>query len=137
MAAVPPLNSFPLDLQEKVSHFLERFPWWRRPYWIHGPSGDNEYLYREADHRVMIVVEYTLGAQEGTVQVYTSSTVRWLPPHEDELIPEEKRQLILQRVGEAIGPSHWFCHIPHADERERQEALKAKAQKAAREPNGT
>lgn len=122
-----------LEFFDRVSHFLDIFH--RPPYRILGPSGDFEYLYREDDHRVTIVFEYTLGAREGDVQVYGSSTVRWLPPHEDELIPEEKRQQIIERLGKELEKgkaTYWVVSEPEFEKRERQEALKAKAAKAGK-----
>ena len=63
-----------------------------------GPSGRGEYIYREGSHKVSVSVELFKGDSQGDIQIYGSSTVRWAAPHDDELIPENKRQRLLQRL---------------------------------------
>ena len=71
-------------------------------YRIVGPSGDREYLYREGDHILWICIEWLFGESEIDVIIYTDSVHRWDPPYDREIISEEKRQEILQRLAEQL-----------------------------------
>ena len=92
------------------------------------PSSDREFTYREQDHQVRIIVEAAFHDQRGDAWIDATSTVRWNAPHNNELIPEEKRELILQRLVEDLQKkdkwSAWIERNPAAEDRERREAEK-------------
>lgn len=62
--------------------------------------------YREGDHCAVLPIENNFF--EGKGYLSRDTTIKWKPPHESELMPEEKRIEILTNVFEALK----FARVP-------------------------
>jgi hypothetical protein len=56
--------------------------------------------YREAGRRAIVRVDNDFIQRRA--YLYKGTVIKWNPPHDTEVIPEEKRQEILQNVYEAL-----------------------------------
>ena len=56
--------------------------------------------YREGDRIAVVTVDPVVG--QPLSRVYKNEKVEWKPPHEGEVISEEKRKAILQNVVDAM-----------------------------------
>ena len=56
--------------------------------------------YREGDRIAVVTVDPVVG--QPLARVYKNEKVEWNPPHEGEVISEEKRKAILQNVVDAM-----------------------------------
>ena len=68
----------------------------RPDYRFIGP-GYCEYWYREGRYRASIHFEYLDPSGEYSMVIYMSSVKHWMPPHEKELISDDKRKQIAVR----------------------------------------
>jgi hypothetical protein len=58
--------------------------------------GRDEYKYIEGDHVLTLQIEMLSGTPRRVI--YQRTIKKWLPPHENEAISDEKRKEILERV---------------------------------------
>jgi hypothetical protein len=58
--------------------------------------GRDEYKYIEGDHALTVQVEMLSGTPSRVI--YERTIKKWLPPHEHEIIGEEKRKEILEKI---------------------------------------
>jgi len=58
--------------------------------------GRDEYKYIEGDHALTVQVEMLSGTPSRVI--YERTIKKWLPPHEHEIIGEEKRKAILEKI---------------------------------------
>ena len=56
--------------------------------------------YREGGRRAIVPVEPVF--TEARAYLYKDTVIKWNPPYDTEVIPEEKRQKILQNVYETL-----------------------------------
>lgn len=59
------------------------------------------YRYEEGSHSVDIGVELMMGNNLDLV-IYASNIINWNPPYDHYFITDEKRELILKRLGEKL-----------------------------------
>ena len=62
------------------------------------PMSRDSFRYKEGDRAIDISVELMSG--ETSRIIYSSSIQQWLPPHDKDLISDEKKREILQKVCE-------------------------------------
>lgn len=58
--------------------------------------GRDEYKYIEGDHALTLQVEMLSGTPRRVI--YSRTIKKWLPPHDNEAISDEKRKEILERI---------------------------------------
>lgn len=59
----------------------------------------NELAYRENNYLLLVETEAGIDKQNNWCTIiYTSTIIQWQPPYENEVITEEKKQQIIQRV---------------------------------------
>jgi hypothetical protein len=102
---------------------------WRRlhpEFRIYAIDAD-EFGYREGDHQLRIfVTPLAVGDARGDIWFNACSTVRWASPHDDELIPDAKRQLILQRlVADLKKKDKWSAYVVYSDQDDEYERRRA------------
>jgi hypothetical protein len=58
--------------------------------------GRDEYKYIEGDRALRVQIEMLSGTPEKVI--YSRTVKNWLPPHENEVITEEKRKEIVAKI---------------------------------------
>lgn len=58
--------------------------------------GRDEYKYIEGDHALVLQVEMLVGTPKRVI--YSSTIKKWLGPHENEHISEDKKKEIVQKI---------------------------------------
>ena len=66
--------------------------------------GRDEYKYLEGGRALMFQAEMLSGYPQRVI--YSRTIKQWLPPHENEIITDEKRKEILQRVCKYFDLNH-------------------------------
>jgi Immunity protein 74 len=58
--------------------------------------GRDEYKYIEGDHALTLQIEMLSGTPKRVI--YSRTIKKWMPPHDNEAISDEKRKQILERI---------------------------------------
>ena len=58
--------------------------------------GRDEYKYIEGNHALTVQIEMLSGIPKRVI--YERTIKKWLPPHDHEIIDEEKRKVILKKI---------------------------------------
>jgi hypothetical protein len=58
--------------------------------------GRDEYKYIEGDHALTVQIEMLSGTPSRVI--YERTIKKWLPPHDHEIIDEEKRKEIVKKI---------------------------------------
>jgi Zn-dependent M32 family carboxypeptidase len=60
--------------------------------------GRDEYRYVEGDHVLTLQIEMLSG--EPRRVIYSRTIKKWLPPHDNEVISDEKRKQIIEKISQ-------------------------------------
>jgi hypothetical protein len=60
--------------------------------------GRDEYRYVEGDHVLTLQIEMLSG--EPRRVIYSRTIKKWLPPHDNEVISDEKRKQIVEKISQ-------------------------------------
>ena len=83
---------------ENVSRFFKKFRTIKQIDHVSSMErlGRDEYKYIEGDHALTLQVEMLSGTPKRVI--YSRTIKKWLPPHDNEFISDEKRKEILERI---------------------------------------
>jgi hypothetical protein len=83
---------------ENVSRFFKKFRTIKQVDDVSSMErlGRDEYKYIEGDHALTLQIEMLSGTPKRVI--YSRTIKKWMPPHDNEAISDEKRKQILERI---------------------------------------